>query len=87
MHRLQASCLLILHDGEKISIASDFLNGIILNDVVTFKINEMKKILLTSFKISFHHLIPNILNVRFNHSFILSKFEVLLHSNVIQTTI
>lgn len=33
----------ILHDGEKISIASDFLNGIILNDVVTFKINEMNE--------------------------------------------
>ena len=30
----------IMHNDEKISIASDFFNGIILNDVVTFKLNE-----------------------------------------------
>ena len=30
----------IMHDGEKITIASNFLNGIILNDTVTYKLNE-----------------------------------------------
>ena len=30
----------IFYNGEKITVASNFLNGLILNDVVTFKIND-----------------------------------------------
>ena len=30
----------IMYNNEKISIASDFLNGVVLNDVVTFSIND-----------------------------------------------
>lgn len=33
----------IFHDGEKISVASNFLNSVILNDTVAFNINENKE--------------------------------------------
>ena len=33
----------IFYNGEKITVSSNFLNGIILNDVVTFKINDLNE--------------------------------------------
>ena len=38
----------IFYNGEKITVSSNFLNGIILNDVVTFKINDLNEAEITS---------------------------------------
>ncbi len=38
----------IFHDGEKITVSSDFFDEVILNDMVTFKINEFNEAVITS---------------------------------------
>ncbi len=38
----------VLHDGEKIAIASDFFDGVILSDVVSFRLNEENEAEITT---------------------------------------